>query len=250
MTRGLVVRLSRVALLLLMGFVDCVTSQTQGIGPDTASSATHDRVAVGGDNTTVYTFANSTNGMPSSAPNLFIPPGANNPNATMPPTSPDGCYTSMNDILYVIADDNKLFTEKTFVLCPNSVIDVGYIVPGEGIKNGQAPLVPRSNSKFLCGDDGKSENNCILRGGDFGLAVIPVIFDQDTAVNNVVIRGFTFEGQKQHSFYGIMAGSIRLEDCIFRVSKSTLLPFLSLIFYFLWILALLTICIDWSVGQQ
>ncbi|CAB9508393.1 expressed unknown protein [Seminavis robusta] len=139
---------------------------------------------------------------------------------TLPPTSEDGCYTTLDAVYYVISDDDKLFQQKRFVMCPDSVFDVGFLVPGIGIDKGQAPIVPRSNTELLCGEDGKSTNNCIIRGGDFGLIVVPVFFRQDLAVNNVVIKGFTFVGQVQYAAFVASSGDIRFEDCVFRDSAN------------------------------
>jgi hypothetical protein len=136
---------------------------------------------------------------------------------TMPPTSADGCYTSLDAIYSVISDDNKLFEPKRFVMCPGTVVDIGFLVPGVGIDGGEVPIVPRSNTEYLCGEDGKSENNCTIRGGDFGLIAVPVFFRQDLTVNNVQIRGFTFVGQVQYGAFIAVHGNIDFFDCVYRV---------------------------------
>jgi len=132
-------------------------------------------------------------------------------------TTPEGCYTSLDDIFEVISDDDKLFQKKRFVICPGTVMDVGFLVPGVGIEKGQSPLIPRSNTEFLCGEDGSSENNCVIRGGDFGVIVVPVFFRQDLSVNNVLIKGFTFVGQVQYAAFLASQGDITFEDCITKV---------------------------------
>ena len=82
---------------------------------------------------------------------------------------------SLDAVYLLISDDDKLFQQKTFVICPGSVMEVGFLVPGVGIDQGQAPIVPRSNTEYLCGEDGKSENNCIIKGGDFGVIAVNVL---------------------------------------------------------------------------
>lgn len=144
---------------------------------------------------------------PTQAPTVF----------TFPPTGEGGCYTTLDAVYTLIADDDNLFQQKRFVICPGSVIEVGFLVPGVGIDQGQAPFIPRSNTEFLCGEDGKSENNCIIKGGDFGLIAVPVFFRQDLSVNNVQIKGFTFEGQVQYAAFIASPGDISFIDCIVRV---------------------------------
>ena len=137
---------------------------------------------------------------------------------TMPPSSQDGCYDNLDAIYFLISDDDKLFQQKRYVICPGTVMDVGFLVPGTGIDKGQAPIIPRSNTEIICGEDGKVENNCILRGGDFAVIGVPVFFRQDLSVNNVLIKGFTFEGQVQYAAFLAVPGEIAFENCIFRVS--------------------------------
>lgn len=173
-----------------------------------------------------------------------MPIGQNNTQA--PTVTEEGCYATTDDIFILISDDDKVFSPKRYVLCPNTVIDIGYLEFGVGFSGGQAPLIPRSNTEFLCGEDGKPENNCVIKGGDFGVLGIPVIFPQDNSLNNVVIRGFTFEGQAQYSIFVGTTGNIRLEDCIFRVSlhysSMEILHFLFLVyllhlfFFLLWLI--------------
>lgn len=132
---------------------------------------------------------------------------------------PGGCYQSSDHIFSIIQRDDLLFTQKRFVMCPGTVMNVGFIVAGVGVNQGNAPIVARSNTEFLCGEDGKPENNCIFRSGDFGVVAVPIFFRQDLSISNVIIRGFTFEGQNQYSFFTASPGDIMIQDCIFRVSR-------------------------------
>lgn len=164
-----------------------------------------------------YMDGNSTDGFPDG--NLTAPtPAPTEP--TAPPSTAEGCYTTLDAVYLLISDDDKLFQQKRFVICPGSVMEVGFLVPGVGIDQGQAPIVPRSNTEYLCGEDGKSENNCIIKGGDFGVIAVPVFFRQDLSVNNVQIKGFTFEGQVQYASFVATAGDINFVDCIVRDSAN------------------------------
>ena len=129
----------------------------------------------------------------------------------------------MDDIYALIADDDKLFEQKRFVICPGTIMDIGFLVPGVGLDQGQAPMIARSNTEYLCGEDGKSENNCVLRGGDFGMIAVPVFFREDREVNNVKVSGFTFKGQVQYGAFLAMPGDVSFLDCIFRVRSRSMI---------------------------
>ncbi|CAB9530178.1 expressed unknown protein [Seminavis robusta] len=126
------------------------------------------------------------------------------------------CYDNLTSIYEEIGDDSKVDEPKRFVLCPNTIFDAGFLVPGEGITGGQFPLIPRSNTEYSCGEDGSSANNCIIRGGDFGMMSVPIFFRNDQAVDNVVLKGITFERQEQYGIFLGMPGDIIYEDCIVR----------------------------------
>ena len=143
------------------------------------------------------------------------------PEAVVPQNDHHGCYTNMTEIYLALKDDSKLDEHKRFVVCPDTIMDIGFLVPGVGIDEGQSPIIPRPNTEFVCGEDGSSRNNCVLRGGDFGVIAVPVFFREDTVVDNVKIRGFTFREQIQYGAFVAAGGSIAFEDCVFEVSRST-----------------------------
>jgi hypothetical protein len=65
------------------------------------------------------------------------------------------CFTNLTDVFLEVSDDRKINEKKRFVICPNTTVDLGFLVPGVGITNGDTPLIPRSNTEYLCGVDGK-----------------------------------------------------------------------------------------------
>lgn len=158
------------------------------------------------DNSTMAGSNSSNISVPTAAPTF----------ATSPPTTAAGCYDNLDAVFFDISDDDKLFQQKLFIICPGTVVDIGFLVMGTGIDNGQAPIIPRSNTEYRCGENGSVNNKCILRGGDFALIGVPVFFRQDLSVNNVLIKGFTFEGQAQYSVFMAVKGDIVIEDCLFR----------------------------------
>jgi len=131
------------------------------------------------------------------------------------------CYDNLDTVFQELgAEDVDLEADKLFVLCPNTVFDIGVLEIGVGIVDGQAFIAPRSNTTFSCGEDGSSTNSCILRGGDYGVVAFGGLFFDDEEATNVVIRGLTFEGQAQSMAAIQQAGDFHFEDCIFQNSNS------------------------------
>lgn len=65
------------------------------------------------------------------------------------------CYDNLDAIFDELGSDGAdLEAEKIFVLCPNTVFDVGTLEAGEFV-GGQIPIVPRSNTIISCGEDGE-----------------------------------------------------------------------------------------------
>lgn len=93
----------------------------------------------------------------------------------------------------------------TYILCPNTVYDPSVI-----------PFFLNGNANYLCGGDGSSSNNCILRGG-FNQIVIST-FDFDFAVKDkILVSGFTFEQSEFVNVVGASPGRLKFHDCIFQV---------------------------------
>jgi len=135
---------------------------------------------------------------------------------TLSPTTSAGCYDSLDSVYALIGMDELLFTTKNIVLCPDTFYDIGDLIPGIGILGGQAPIVPRSNTYIKCGEDGKSSNNCILRGGGFSVLSLPVFFSQDLYTSNVVLEGLTFQSQNVNGAFLGNPGDITFLDCIWQ----------------------------------
>ena len=63
------------------------------------------------------------------------------------------CYDNL-DSVYNAEAEADISIPRRYVLCPNTVFELGTIVPGVGVDGGQAPLVLRSNAEVSCGEDG------------------------------------------------------------------------------------------------
>ena len=113
---------------------------------------------------------------------------------------------------------------RTYILCPNTEFTLAdKIESGLAVSQGESPLIlSKSNVRIQCGDDGSSENNCVLRGGSFQLGFMRSIDDGSSSqwfhkpISNVVIRGVTFMGATEHNVLARNEGSLTLVDCVVR----------------------------------
>jgi hypothetical protein len=131
---------------------------------------------------------------------------------------PDGCYNNLtnmyNDIKY-----GDPFKKSVFVVCPDTIYKIGYLDNNNACCDNadeHHPIVIRKNVEYLCGEDGKSSNNCTLVGGRFQLFSIPP--DWQESIENVILRGFTFSSAINNAVLIANAGYVLIEDCIIRVS--------------------------------
>jgi len=109
-----------------------------------------------------------------------------------------------------------------YVLCPGTTFDIGIWTEEGEIKNGQPFLALRPNVIYQCGHDGSRSNNCILKGGDFGLASYYEVYDGiHEAVPGVQIQGLTFESQNMFSVILKSAGDITFTDCAFKGNSNS-----------------------------
>ena len=103
-----------------------------------------------------------------------------------------------------------------YVLCPQTTFKIASNTPGQE-SEGDSPIIPGlSNSLFTCGEDGKSEDNCIIEGGDFHF-----YFPDFIIADQVYIVGLTFSGSKGASIYGDAHPSSHVVfiDCHWKVCE-------------------------------
>ena len=104
------------------------------------------------------------------------------------------------------ARGNKVSTHVTYILCPNTVYlptDFEY-------------LLLNGNATYLCGEDGSSANNCIIRGGYIQVAIFLYAYDR-APKDNILVSGFTFEDNPFNNLVVAMNGRSTFRDCIFKV---------------------------------
>jgi hypothetical protein len=163
-------------------------------------------------------------GLPSESPSS-LPSVSSLPTASAVPTLYESavptirteCYTNLT-LLFEDQKETNSFVQKTFTLCPDTTFDVGFSDSnGECCFDGMRYLSARKNTRFQCGEDGSSDNNCIITGGESHVVYVSLIDDEDG--DNVEFAGITFVDAKLVTLFLGNAGDITFEDCIFRVRK-------------------------------
>ena len=93
---------------------------------------------------------------------------------------------------------------RTYILCPNSTFAVNVGLALE-----------KSNVRILCGPDGASSNDCVLKGGSIQVSIVP----HKSAVVDGRIHGLTFSGAAVANVFMSTTSPSHfwLEDCVFRV---------------------------------
>ena len=127
-----------------------------------------------------------------------------------------GCFTSTKDMFEAMlrADPAQ---EHVYKICPNTVIDVGSPDDsGDCCINGDYSLFLRTKSTVQCGDFGRVQDNCVLRGGNSQIFYVGTIFGDDMA-ESVKVKGLTFESAEFVSVALANRGDITFENCLWKV---------------------------------
>ena len=126
------------------------------------------------------------------------------------------CFNSTLLLFQAMLRGNS-FEAQTYIMCPNTRLQVG-IFRGDGsCCIGEAPLILRSRSTVKCGESGESSNNCTLFGGQAHVFYVGSYFS-DRLAQDVRIEGFTFEATQFISTALANRGDITFYDCIWKVS--------------------------------
>jgi hypothetical protein len=122
------------------------------------------------------------------------------------------CFSDSTALFDFLTNERNPNVDTTVILCPNTTFDIGNIEDDE-VVDGSMPLIAFPNVQYLCGQEGSSVNNCVLKGGDTQFWNPP-----GAEIGIVSVRGITFEDA---SFVSILlqgTGEISFVDCIVRVS--------------------------------
>lgn len=178
-----------------------------------------------GTNGTVYSNVNETVSPVVASPASIVPSAAPTEATPMPTSAPfavppeQECYTNLT-ALNLIVRAKPAYEKKTYILCSNSVIQVGRLGPdGECCTGGVDPLWPRRDVTYQCGEDGSSANNCTLVGGAVHVLGFKYMFNNEPKTD-AVFRGITFDAAYDISILMIAPGTYFFHDCIFKVCYS------------------------------
>ena len=163
-------------------------------------------------------------GTPTMAPTL-APTRERVPTTSPAPTGwtaqQEGCFDNLMAIYEMERDLQDPSENRRYTLCPDTTYHLGELREDGQIINGDAFLMLRPNVMYQCGDDGSRRDNCVLKGGDFGLLSLYGVFEGVfETVENVKIKGITFESQLLFGAVMEAAGDIQFIDCAFKVRKN------------------------------
>ena len=148
------------------------------------------------------------------------------------------CSNVKSSHSYTCYNDTQVLNQKliqpgaagTYHICANTTFNVGRFDPQLGFKDGVPPIiVPDSGIKILCGENGSIEDNCVIRGGDYGIEIInPGFYTPPTynptepaSVTGLHVEGFTFTGLTLpiYSYYPLLLQvGLTVKNCEFIVS--------------------------------
>ena len=138
----------------------------------------------------------------------------------------EGCITSLDTIYEAetkVVDDSVL---RKYILCNNTEFHVAMNFDSDGLPlDGQYPIpIGRPNVHVLCGENGRSENNCQLVRGlvhvgivdEFGLGIGGLYVD------NILLQGLTFFRATSVNVIAMVGGNITIRDCVFTVGGNVM----------------------------
>jgi hypothetical protein len=149
----------------------------------------------------------------------LISPCLSQDNSIATPSDGSSCWDNTTAIFQHLVVANP-FSTNTYILCPDTVFKVGF-TDSQGLccEDGELPLMARTNTKFQCGEDGSSENNCVLVGGTTQVLMNDLTFSE-TEATNVIFQGLTFVDAGMTASMPNQAGDMTFLDCIFAVRIS------------------------------
>jgi len=139
------------------------------------------------------------------------------PDIPTPSPTARACWESLTDIYLNEREVIDYSDLRTYILCPDTVYDIAreFDESGLALDGQQYLIIGRPNIRVQCGEEGSSENNCTLAGGDLQLAAYDE-FRTGIDATNVIVEGLTFTNANVVNFYAEFYGDIILQDCIFE----------------------------------
>jgi hypothetical protein len=181
--------------------------------------------------------------VPTQAPApTAAPTAAQAPTPTAVPSGPAGdCISNLTEIYLaervLFANETSLSTRE-YILCPNTNFKTGFFDQENVYRDGQYPIIPRSNMIIKCGGDGAQSNNCTIRGGADGIVRFPdsyvwrgnpetsfdvYIAEWDHYIDNFTIMGVTISETVYAGAFiqGVAGTGVKIIDCAFTVCSRT-----------------------------
>mmetsp|Transcript_14894 Transcript_14894/g.28199 ORF Transcript_14894/g.28199 Transcript_14894/m.28199 type:complete len:433 (-) Transcript_14894:280-1578(-) len=135
------------------------------------------------------------------------------------------CFNSTVLLFEAMLRGNS-FIAQTYIVCPNTRLQIGFFRQDGSCCDGEAPLVLRSRSVVKCGESGESSNNCTLVGGQAHVFFVGSYFS-DALAQDVRVEGFTFE---QAEFISVAIGNrgdITFKNCIWQENENSAVAFVA-----------------------
>ena len=146
-----------------------------------------------------------------------------------PPQQSNGnehCFDNLSDIRSLERHVVDVSVQRKYILCPDTVFDLGHVDADGNIVDGQMPIQLRPNVIYQCGEDGLRSSNCILKGGDFGVMSFYGVYDGIyETVHGAELHGLTFESQERFTAVLKAAGEVSFVECAFVVGEMFMFVF-------------------------
>lgn len=131
-------------------------------------------------------------------------------------SAPD-CFTNTTLLYHAMVHANPL-AHTVYTICPDTVIAIGNLDEENNCcVDGDMGLIVKSQTTIQCGHDGSSDNNCVLTGGNTHVFAAGTTYSGETTVENVHLRGLTFDAAGFVGSALAEKGDITFTDCVFQV---------------------------------
>lgn len=127
-------------------------------------------------------------------------------------TAQDTCFSDTNVVFEYLTEVADGSQEISVVLCPGTFLIGNLDEDPSGVVDGLMPLIAFPRVRYLCGEDGASTNNCVLKGGQIQF------WSPNGAAIETSVYGVTFEDATYIAILLQGSGQVSFVDCIVRVS--------------------------------
>lgn len=130
--------------------------------------------------------------------------------------APD-CFTDTFSLYQAMVHANPV-AHTVYTICPDTVITIGKPdEDGNCCVDGDMSLFVKSQTTIQCGNDGSSDNNCVLTGGNTQVFAAGGTYSGESTMENVHLKGLTFDAAEFLGSALARKGDITFRDCVFQV---------------------------------